>query len=410
MSKYVIVTTLMVLTLLVACERKIDSEDPVRSAPTMIPIPANLMAVIDDGTVTLNWELVDSSDAAWFRVYIAESEEGEYLLHDSTATFSITLSDLLLNQQSFLRVTTVTTNNVESQPSLAVSAISTHFSININNNSEYTNLRDIQVRFISGVSALYVQISEQQDFSGATWESFGASKSFELSEDDGVKTVYARLQFADGSETGQPLSDEITLDTYAEIETLYFYPPDGNIPMVVGDEATLRMNAGESGGVALVSYGSGQIIELYDNGTNGDVVADDGTYTNRYTVPYGAYAFNEVVTGSFTDIAGNRADEVTTEILMNINSIPTPVSLGVNADIVSNSVVFTWSTSLASDFESYRLFRNSQSPVETTASLVAIFMSSGTTEYETTYSSGEYRLFVFDRHGAFAGSNERSVP
>ena len=408
MSKYVIVATLMVLTLLVACERQIDSMDPVRSTPTMIPIPTNLMAVIDDGTVTLSWELVDSSDAAWFRVYIAESEEGEYLLHDSTTTFSITQSDLLLNQQVFLRVTTVTTADVESQPSLAVSAISTHFSININNNSELTNLRDIQVRFISGVSALYVQISEQQDFSDATWESFGASKSFELSEDDGVKTVYARLQFADGSETGQPLSDEITLDTYAEIDILYFYPPDGNIPMVVGDEATLRMNAGESGGEALVSYGSGQIIELYDNGTNGDVVADDGTYTNRYTVPYGAYAFNEVVTGSFTDIAGNRADEVTAETPMNISSTPEPVDLAVSFGVSYSTIVFTWTTSGEIGFESYRLMK--VEPSDDINLMIATESSNNRFEMSSPSASSSFYISVFNHHGASAVSDTVNSP
>ena len=408
MSKYTIIMTLMLLTLLVACDRYIDSQDPVRPTPTLIPIPNNVQAVVDDGTVTLSWELADSSEAAMFRVYVAESEEGEYVLRDSTTAFSITLTGLILNRQAFLKVTTVTIGEVESQPSTVVSAAPTHFSISINNDNEYANQRDVQVRINSGVNALYVQISEQQDFNDAVWEGYGGTVGFELSEDDGVKTVYVRLQFADGSETGQPLSDDITLDTYAEIESLTFYPPKEGVSMVVGDEAVFRMITEEIGGEASVSFGSERNLELYDDGTNGDAIAADATYTREYTVPIGAYAFNEVVIGSFTDAAGNSADEVRLSKLMNINMPPAPVELAVSFGIDNSTVVFTWTTSTETDFESYRLIDVANGLDEP----LMIATSSSTNRFEMSSPAEErsYILCVFDRHGDWAPSDPVTWP
>ncbi len=404
MSKYAIVTTLMVLMLLVACDRYFDSQDPVRSLPTSISIPINLEAVVDDSTITLSWELTDSSEAALFRVYASESEEGEYLLRDSTTEFSITLCGLLLNRPAFLKVTTVTASGVESQASAEVSATPAHFSININDNSEYTRERDVQVRINSGVSAQYVQISEQIDFGDAVWESFGASKSFELSEDDGVKTVYVRLQFADGSATGQPLSDDITLDTYAEIETFAFYL---DTILAVDSVTTFRMQTGEVGGEASCSFGTERNLELFDDGTNGDAVADDAMYTLEYTVPFGAYAFDEVVTGSFTDEAGNSADKVTAETLMNINMPPEAVELAVSFGVNESTVVFTWSTSTETDFESYRLMK-----VAPSVKTLMIATSSSTNRFEMSSPStpSSYFIYVYDLHGDSAPSNAVTSP
>lgn len=397
MKKFSIVTVLMMLTLPLACDRYLDSQDPVRSLPAPIPIPTSLQAVVDDGTVTLSWELTDSSKAARFRVYVAESEADEYILRDSTTAYSITLSGLLLNRQSFLRVTMVTTSGVESEVSVSVSATPAHFSISIDNDSEYTRQRGVQVRINSGVSALYVQISEQQDFADAVWESFGSNKSFELSDDDGLKVVYVRLQFGDGSETGQPLSDDITLDTDSEIDTLYFFPPDDNIPMVEGDEAIFRMLTAEAEGEASVSFGSVRDLELYDDGTNGDAIADDAIYTNRYTVPFGAYAFDEIVTGSFTDAAGNSADDVTAEVLMNINMPPAPVELAVSFGVNTSTIVFSWTTSSESDFESYRLINLAEGIDKPL--MIATSASTNRYEMSSPVAVTTYVIYVFDRHG-----------
>ena len=248
MTKFIPVTVLMILVSLAGCDRYLDSSDPVRSLPSDVSIPINLEAVIDDASVTLRWELTDSSDVARFRIYVADDENGEYILRDSTSSYSATLDNLLLNQQHYFRVSTVTTTGLESSPSETVSATAVHLSISINDDSEYTRQRDVQVQIYTGVAATYVQLSEEADFSDAIWESFGSTKSFELSEDDGVKTVYVRMQYADGSETGASLSDDITLDTYAEITSVTFWPQFDTLK--VDSTTTFKVDAGETGGEA----------------------------------------------------------------------------------------------------------------------------------------------------------------
>ena len=406
MTKFIPVTVLMILVSLAGCDRYLDSSDPVRSLPSDVSIPINLEAVIDDASVTLRWELTDSSDVARFRIYVADDENGEYILRDSTSSYSATLDNLLLNQQHYFRVTTVTTTGLESSPSETVSATAVHLSISINDDSEYTRQRDVQVQIYTGVAAAYVQLSEEADFSDAIWESFGSTKSFELSEDDGVKTVYVRMQYADGSETGASLSDDITLDTYAEISSVTFWMP--GLPLEVGESVTFKVDGGETGGEASVSFESVRDFELHDDGIDGDVIADDGVYSGTYTVPHGVNALDAMVTGSFTDVAGNRAEGLVSESLLNINMQPDSVTLAADVNESANTVLFSWSISNESDFESYRLYRDDvNESVDIDDDLVTIITSSTTTQYETNMPSDSsgYRLFVFDRHGESAGSN-----
>ena len=410
MTKFIPGTVLMILALLVACDRYLDSNDPVRSLPSDVSVPINLEAVIDDASVTLSWELTDSGNVARFRIYVADDEHGGYILRDSTSSYSVRLDNLLLNQQHYFRATTVTTTGLESSPSETVSATAVHLSISINNDSEYTRQRDVQVQIHTGVAASYVELSEQADFSDAVWESFGSTKSFELSEDDGVKTVYVRMQYADGSETGASLSDDIMLDTYAEIISVTYWPQSDTLE--VGETTTFKVDAGETGGEASVSFESVRDFQLYDDGADGDVIADDGVYSGIYTVPHGVNALDAIVTGSFTDAAGNRAEDLVSESLLNINMPPIPVTLAADVNETANTVLFSWSISNESDFDSYRLYRDASSgTVDTDDELVTIITTAATAQYETSTSSGEshYRLFVFDRHGEFAGSNVVSV-
>ncbi len=406
MTKFIPGTVLMILALLVACDRYLDSNDPVRSLPADVSIPINMEAVIDDASVTLRWELTDSSDVAQFRVYVADNENGEFVLRDSTSSYSVTLDNLLLNQQHYFRVTTVTTAGLESSPSEIVSATAVHLSISINNDSEYTRQRDVQVQIYTGVAALYVELSEQADFSDAVWERFGVTKSFELSEDDGVKTVYVRMQYADGSETGASLSDDITLDTYAEITSVTFWPQSDTLK--VGQTTTFRVDAGETGGEASVSFESVRDFELHDDGADGDVIADDGVYSGTYTVPHGVNALDAIVTGSFTDAAGNRAEDLVSESLLNINMPPDAVTLAVSFGVDTSTVVFTWTTSSETDFESYRLINEATGIDEP----LMIATSSSTNRFEMSNPpiDSKYIIFVFDLHGDSAASNTVTAP
>ena len=91
----------------------------------------------------------------------------------------------------------------------------------------YSNEADFSVSINSGVASTYSEnvtltlssyndptemiISENEDFSGASWETFAISKAFTLSSGDGEKTVYAK--FRDSSYESQRVSALIDLNT-----------------------------------------------------------------------------------------------------------------------------------------------------------------------------------------------------
>ncbi|MCK4460433.1 MAG: hypothetical protein KAW46_01445, partial [candidate division Zixibacteria bacterium] len=218
--------------------------------------------------------------------------------------------------------------------------------------------------------------------------------------------VYVRMQYADGSETGASLSDDITLDTYAEITSVTFWPQSDTLK--VGQTTTFKVDAGETGGEASVSFESVRDFELHDDGADGDVIADDGVYSGTYTVPHGVNALDAIVTGSFTDAAGNRAEDLVSESLLNINMPPDAVTLAVSFGVDTSTVVFTWTTSSETDFESYRLINEATGIDEP----LMIATSSSTNRFEMSNPpiDSKYIIFVFDLHGDSAASNTVTAP
>ncbi|MFQ5628689.1 MAG: fibronectin type III domain-containing protein [bacterium] len=76
----------------------------------------------------------------------------------------------------------------------------------------------------------------------------------------------------------------------------------------------------------------------------------------------------------------------------------------------SNSLSLSWTPSVAPDFANYRLFRSATSPVDTSVAPIVIINTSNTTGYRDSSTQPDveyfYRLFVFDKFGLSAGSNE----
>lgn len=90
------------------------------------------------------------------------------------------------------------------------------FSVSINSGAEYTNSQTITIASTVSTSSdpTQIMISENSDFSGASWETYSAEKSFTLSSGDGTKTVYVKFGNGDGGQTSV-VSDSIILDTTA---------------------------------------------------------------------------------------------------------------------------------------------------------------------------------------------------
>ena len=101
-SNWPLLPALAALALLIGfgCNRTIETADPVRVLPDAPPTPVNVTARIDTASVTLLWEVLDTSAVRRFRIYVTDSAGENARLRDSTSdvSFSRVLSGISLNQ------------------------------------------------------------------------------------------------------------------------------------------------------------------------------------------------------------------------------------------------------------------------------------------------------------------------
>jgi len=399
------------ILLTAGCDRHIESTDPVRSLPAAPPTPLNVVSRINDRSVTLSWEVSDSANIEKFRIYRAVGDADLFTLIDSTTDFSRTLTNLPYNQEIRLRVSAVNTDRVEGNHSAETTVIAGLLSLVIADNDLYTNQRSVQIRLLVPGTASYVELSEDSLFqSGSSAEAFSSTKTFELSRNDGSKRVFGRFDFEDGSSSGEPVYDDIILDTRALIDSVTFTTSAGAFSP--GDSITFSVYAGEADGEAAVSFPGVTDYLLRDDGLGGDVAADDGVYSAYYVVPVGVTVDNGEVEGNFTDAAGNRAATAIASRELDIHPgiSPDPVVLAVSL-VDTLTARLTWTRNEDSDFASYRVYR-SVTPgilVGSTHLTIAIITDRSTVSLEDFIPSNGnyyYRIFVFDQEGLNAASNE----
>jgi formylglycine-generating enzyme required for sulfatase activity len=84
--------------------------------------------------------------------------------------------------------------------------------ISINTGDEFTSVRLVMLNLIASGNNIQMEVSENADFTGSSWETYSASKTFELSTGDGEKTVYAKFK-NDFDIESTVVNDPILLDT-----------------------------------------------------------------------------------------------------------------------------------------------------------------------------------------------------
>ncbi|KKP70169.1 hypothetical protein A2X44_00475 [candidate division CPR3 bacterium GWF2_35_18] len=103
-------------------------------------------------------------------------------------------------------------------------------SITINEGAENTNSREVILTLSaidnpSGISQMI--LSENESFTGSSWESYDTSKTFTLSSNNGTKTVYAKYKDVAGNES-TIYSDTIILDTKSPEGPIEIVSPSNN--------------------------------------------------------------------------------------------------------------------------------------------------------------------------------------
>jgi len=392
------------------CSDEIDPPDGLSSLPPQPETPRGLTASIGDGSVTLTWTVNRPAEISRYMVYYSDLSDSDVVVLDSSQTALYYADGLANGRLYYFRVSAVTTDGLEGEPSSAVTARPGIFSILIENGAIYASRRDIRIGITAPRETELVQLSENEQFTGAHWVSSGPVVDFLLSDGDGAKRVYARFQLSEGGSSIGQISDSIILDRYALIDSVT--ENSGGAELQAGD--TLRFSAytSESGGEGEVTVVGLATISLNDRGWNGDRVAGDGVYELLYTIPIGVDISEAEVTGRFIDGAGNRAADVVARTRININNPPGPVYL-TGYPNSSFEVDLSWTTAADDDFAYYRIFRNTQGGVDTGDYLVATISNPTTAGYrDTTLDESTayyYRLFVYDARGGTTGSNEISA-
>ena len=414
MKKIILTIIIAALVLAFGCEREIDSRSPLRSLPDPLPAPFNLSMELADRSVTLSWEMTDSSRVDRFRVYLAEADTAVYILRDSTSNYSVTISALTVNKIYLFRVAAVDGNNIEGNRSAPITTLVGLMQLTINNDDNYTNNHEVRLQLNTTNSATHMILSEDSLFVDDDYQPFTSVTDFTLSDGDGVKRVFAGFIFSNGSQSAAPVSDEIILDTRTEIDSVFYTPLQTSF--VTGEVITFGLDAGDFGlndieldGTAYVSLSGSDSIRLYDEGTGGDLVADDGIYMAEYTLPDGLALGNVQVNGRFVDAAGN-VDNRPAENTLTVVSSPTPVQIITIEAVSSSKISLTWTASVDDDFASYRIYRDTDNtPDESPENLVATVTSRSTLSFTDTALNDVtwyyYRVFVRNVLGVTSGSN-----
>ncbi len=412
--KIISIIMLLFVVIAVGCSRKIT--EPV-SPPInnfVPPTPESVLATVGDRTIVLSWTISDTSRIAHYKIYMSDSLQGTYNLQAEPAVQTYSLSDLQNGTIYFIRVSAVSDSGFEGYRSAPISVTPDVFSILIDNGALYTNRLDLNLALTAPVGTRLMQISNNSEFSGAQWEPFAVTRTWQLLPGDGIKSVYARFRDFNDYSTTNNISDQIELDTKAMVDSVTFEPIQGFF--VAGNTVRFRLYSGEPYGSASITVGNNLLnLTLYDDGSMGDSIAGDGIYELNYQIPGFLDFENEMVIGGFTDRAGNTAQQAQAAAFFSVRRHPDAISINSLFPPLQyyDRVEISWGQSQAPDFASYRVYRKATSGVDSSSTLVLLATSAGAT---TAIDSGlaastqyYYRVYVVDNTGLWAGSSESHV-
>jgi hypothetical protein len=381
------------------------------------PTPFDLRAVVGETQAEIRWEIPDTAGVGSYRVYRAIG--GEMSLITTVNMLRYLDANLVSGRSYFYQVSAVTRAGVEGRRSEVLEAKPSVYGVEISGGAEFTNTRRVTIDLFAPPGTLWMAISNDSSFSGVAYRAFQSLDDWTLLEGDGEKRVFARFRDSLGSES-ETRSDAIALDTRAEIAAFTATEGIGRPAIssaktyVPGDTLFFSVNAGEMEGDAAATVGTGIVdLLLRDDGQGGDRVAGNGVYELLYVVPGGLDFQRLAVTGSFFDRAGNAAAPVTLLSTLTIGAEPPPPVTLSSAAADTGAVRLAWTTSAASDFAAYRIYRSTTEAVSESTAVLATISDRAETQFvdatvleATTYY---YRVFVVSSAGASAGSNKLSA-
>jgi hypothetical protein len=346
MRKIITLSLIIGLIFIVACDREIPNPVINPTIPDIPASPTNLNTKVADRTLLLTWTDNDTS-IAFHRIYQADSLYGDYEVFDSAEVTSYTATDLYNGRYYFYKVTSVNSDGVESNLSAAVYAVPNLFSMIINDGLEQTNERYVTLTMIAPEGTSLMRIANSVDFTQSPWEPFAATKTWLMTQGNGLKTVYAMFRDGNGNDTRDTLSDNITLNI---LPFQYSISVDGDAELAYSRVVDLTIGAPQETSFMMISNST--------DFTN--AVWESYSATRSWHIPP-AVADNRDDVGFYVLFRDGNADSVD---VMASDSIVLAVADPVNLYPVNQpadsyqDVNLEWSRSMSGDFLSYRIFRS----------------------------------------------------
>ncbi len=407
------------LTIAFTATLSCNNYNPVTVTPPgkgTLPAPTKILVKVGNGVVELAWAFEsDTTQVKEYRVYRKNQNEVSFRRIVSTKVRRYRDNNLTNGVRLFYQITAVNKSNVEGARSDSVAAIPAIYSIQLAGGARYANSPNVTLAITAPANTALMMISNDSSFAGSRWEAVATPRTWTLAPGEGRKKVFAKFRNVDDQETSSPVQAEIVLDTIANIKSFKV----DTTRLKAFKTLHFELKADEKGGVATadivdaVNSASEQErnIRLYDDGTNGDRLKEDGVYERDYNVRSGLEVVNAYVYGNFTDAARNVATVATASIRVTIQSRPTAVVLQEPTAIAGSmtSLSLRWTPNTDTDFASYQIRRVQDANVSLSSLLVKELNDARVTSYVdsgldpgTTYY---YRVYVFDTAGNSTGSN-----
>jgi fibronectin type 3 domain-containing protein len=377
------------------------------------PVPTSLAARVGNRNVEVSWSLADSShvsSVSLYRVYRAE-KDATPVLSDSAAHPPVSLFGLVNGTSYTVTVSSVLSNGLEGKRSGPLTIVAGVFGLQVDEGREVTRSLSVHLAMVVPAGTRGMQIANGPGLDAAPIQPFASDVTWQIPPGDGEKEIFARFIDADGN-LSLSVSDKIRLDTRADIVSVTFEPAE----VGPGNELRFRLDAGEPHGQARVSLGtSGRQLDLRDDGLGGDATADDGIYALDYTVPQDLALVDVLVTGDFTDEAGNVAASLVAPSRLTVRNDPPAVRLDPIVSPAPGELYLAWSeVPDAARFTAYRVFRAEAPGVDTSrtrAQVREITSRTSTTYTDTNLDPNRtyyYRVTVVDPNGRTSSSNEEA--
>jgi hypothetical protein len=390
--------------------------NPLDSYHRDLPAPDHLSISLQSTGVTLFWDFPQSIMIEKFVILRQVTDSSEFQIAGETRQ-KYFIDQTARNQQRYAyQVQAIGTGGHLSPRSSAIQVTPNQFAISIIGSitenpaspiQKFTNQAAVNIHCTAPAETDSLWLSNDSTQLLQSGRLFSSDIAWILPPGEGIKRVFARFKASTNPASYILTSDRIAFDTRAQI--LNIFENSGGRSLTTSDTLHLRMVTLDRFGTAQVMIGNWQ-IELYNNGTHGDQIANDNVFEVQIAIPHTVQENQSPVSGRFVDLAGNEVQYTLPLTLLTINNAPSPVQLLPVADIDTNVITLRWTENTATDFASYQIFHSNQSEMYEGLSADTIITQRNQTRYCVRWLSRNqyyyFRIMVTNLTGFSSWSNE----